>query len=362
MTDFGDLDALLARAGEIKQPKRRETLTDPEQACTDPRVASSSSRWCATCRSGRRCTAWACTSPSPTQLVPLPEGHGVHHAHAPRRRGLPAAMRPTSSPIPNSSARAAGAAATATTRRATSRSRAGPTRRPSGTPAAGARAGSRPAAPGSPARSAAGRGAGRRRGSPPSSPTRPLLGRSPRSTRSTPCSRRPDDGGPGGRHRDHLARSPQRGASIGIALATAPGEACYVPLGHRGGRAVAACSATARCCPASSTRDAALERLQPVLRSRAVLKIAQNMKYDLARLRRSRHRAAHLRRHDAARLCARLGQEQPGRARARRAGQAPPQPHADRLQGSCGLGQELHRLRARRRSTRPPNMRPRTPT
>ncbi len=30
ITEYGDLDTLLARAGEIKQPKRRETLTDPE--------------------------------------------------------------------------------------------------------------------------------------------------------------------------------------------------------------------------------------------------------------------------------------------------------------------------------------------
>ena len=30
INEYGDLDALLARAGEIKQPKRRETLTDPE--------------------------------------------------------------------------------------------------------------------------------------------------------------------------------------------------------------------------------------------------------------------------------------------------------------------------------------------
>ncbi|MBX9619040.1 MAG: DNA polymerase I [Hyphomicrobiales bacterium] len=29
ITEYGDLEALLARAGEIKQPKRRETLTDP---------------------------------------------------------------------------------------------------------------------------------------------------------------------------------------------------------------------------------------------------------------------------------------------------------------------------------------------
>ncbi len=27
--DFGDLETLLARAGEIKQPKKRETLSDP---------------------------------------------------------------------------------------------------------------------------------------------------------------------------------------------------------------------------------------------------------------------------------------------------------------------------------------------
>ncbi len=30
ITEYGDLDTLLARASEIKQPKRRETLTDPE--------------------------------------------------------------------------------------------------------------------------------------------------------------------------------------------------------------------------------------------------------------------------------------------------------------------------------------------
>ncbi|MDF2120105.1 DNA polymerase I [Roseiarcaceae bacterium H3SJ34-1] len=30
ITEYGDLDTLLARAGEIKQPKRRETLTNPE--------------------------------------------------------------------------------------------------------------------------------------------------------------------------------------------------------------------------------------------------------------------------------------------------------------------------------------------
>ena len=31
INEYGDLDTLLARADEIKQPKRRETLTDPER-------------------------------------------------------------------------------------------------------------------------------------------------------------------------------------------------------------------------------------------------------------------------------------------------------------------------------------------
>ena len=32
INEYGDLETLLARAGEIKQPKRRETLTEPESS------------------------------------------------------------------------------------------------------------------------------------------------------------------------------------------------------------------------------------------------------------------------------------------------------------------------------------------
>ena len=39
--EYGDLETLLARAGEIKQPKRRETLTNPETRRADPPLASS---------------------------------------------------------------------------------------------------------------------------------------------------------------------------------------------------------------------------------------------------------------------------------------------------------------------------------
>ena len=71
----------------------------------------------------------------------------------------------------------------------------------------------------------------------------------------------------------------------GVSLATAPGEACYIPLGHEqeqaGGLELEA--------PAALDQipiDEALARLKPLLESPAVLKVAQNGKYDLAVLER----------------------------------------------------------------------------
>ena len=45
--EYGDLDTLLARAGEIKQPKRREVLTEPRRA--DPHLARPGDAAGATC-------------------------------------------------------------------------------------------------------------------------------------------------------------------------------------------------------------------------------------------------------------------------------------------------------------------------
>ena len=61
---------------------------------------------------------------------------------------------------------------------------------------------------------------------------------------------------------------------VGISLATGPGEACYIPLGHRGGDMFAEV-------PVQIDRDVALAMLKPLLESDAVLKIGQNAKYDL---------------------------------------------------------------------------------
>ncbi|WP_372781598.1 DNA polymerase I [Phenylobacterium sp.] len=71
----------------------------------------------------------------------------------------------------------------------------------------------------------------------------------------------------------------------GVSLATAPGEACYIPVGHahehEGGLELEA--------PAELNQiplDDVIARLKPLLESPAVLKVAQNGKYDLAVLQR----------------------------------------------------------------------------
>jgi DNA polymerase-1 len=71
----------------------------------------------------------------------------------------------------------------------------------------------------------------------------------------------------------------------GVSLATAPGEACYIPLGHEqeqeGGLQLDAPVELAQI-----PLEDAIARLKPLLESPAVLKVAQNGKYDLAVLAR----------------------------------------------------------------------------
>jgi len=66
---------------------------------------------------------------------------------------------------------------------------------------------------------------------------------------------------------------------VGIALATEPGQGCYVPLGHKapgtqGGLALAEP-------PPQIDRTQALQRLKPLLEDPGVLKIGHNIKYDI---------------------------------------------------------------------------------
>ncbi|MDZ4370076.1 MAG: DNA polymerase I, partial [Phenylobacterium sp.] len=69
----------------------------------------------------------------------------------------------------------------------------------------------------------------------------------------------------------------------GVSLAVAPGQACYIPLGHETEEGLALEA------PTDLTQipiDEALARLKPLLEDPAVLKVAQNGKYDMAVLAR----------------------------------------------------------------------------
>ncbi|WP_221793146.1 DNA polymerase I [Aquisediminimonas sediminicola] len=61
---------------------------------------------------------------------------------------------------------------------------------------------------------------------------------------------------------------------VGVSLATGPNRACYIPLGHGGGDLLSEV-------PVQIPMQTAIARLKPLLEDPAVLKIGQNLKYDL---------------------------------------------------------------------------------
>ena len=64
----------------------------------------------------------------------------------------------------------------------------------------------------------------------------------------------------------------------GVSMALAPGKACYIPLGH-GANKTDLLSGDK---PKQIEMSTALEMLKPLLEDRAVLKIGQNIKYDMS--------------------------------------------------------------------------------
>jgi DNA polymerase-1 len=69
----------------------------------------------------------------------------------------------------------------------------------------------------------------------------------------------------------------------GVSLAVAPGEACYIPVGHCEAEGLALEEAEAL---VQIPLETVIERLRPLLEDPAILKVAQNAKYDLAVLSR----------------------------------------------------------------------------
>src|SRR3546814_7634102 len=71
-----------------------------------------------------------------------------------------------------------------------------------------------------------------------------------------------------------------RAALVGVSLATAPGRACYIPIGHGGDGLLYEA-------PKQLPRDLVLAQLRPLLEDEATLKIGHNLKYALIVLRRA---------------------------------------------------------------------------
>jgi len=63
---------------------------------------------------------------------------------------------------------------------------------------------------------------------------------------------------------------------VGVCLAVADNEACYIPLGHTGGTDLLGDGA-----PEQIDMRAALDKLRPLMQDASVLKVGQNFKYDL---------------------------------------------------------------------------------
>ena len=78
----------------------------------------------------------------------------------------------------------------------------------------------------------------------------------------------------------------QEAGLVGISLALTPGEACYIPLAHIDPNAAAEGDMFGADPPRQIKMDAALAALKPLFEDAAVLKIGQNLKYDVSVLGR----------------------------------------------------------------------------
>ena len=237
--EYGDLETLLARAGEIKQEKRRQIADRQrrEGAAVEEAGHARRPRRSSTCRSPTS----RCTSPTTSGLIAflkamefttltrrVAEFAGIDAGRdrgGGAGRGRPCVGRAAG----GGRGRAQGESAHARLggSRASARPAAAAARRVS----PGAGRGDRSAG-----RHAAVRG-GRRAPKPRAAPssteraTRPSAAR----TGSSPGSRAPRDAAPSAIDVETAGADPMQAELCGISLAVAPNEACYVPLAHRKG-------------------------------------------------------------------------------------------------------------------------------
>ena len=269
ITEFGDLDTLLARAGEIKQPKRRETLTDPEsvnlirvskqlvQLVDDVETLTPIDDLTLVDPDGRELIAFLKAMEFTTITKRAAEIYGVEAAEI---EADPALLGAGGWRGRNGETITPPVAATpAPTENAT----------PAATSASGAPAESTPAALAA-ARQAEGA----------TSPIqRDRYECVQDMARLEAWIKDAYETGFFAVDTETTSLDSMQCDLVGISLATAPGRACYIPIAHRGegsGDLFGGNDLLAGQLPL----QAVLEKIRPLLEDQGVLKIAQNMKFD----------------------------------------------------------------------------------
>ncbi len=232
ITEYGDLETLLARAGEIRQPKRRQSLIDfADQA-----------------RLSRRLVLLAADAPVPVPLEQL-------RAHRPNPETLFAFLREQ------------GFQSVVTRIESEFLHRSGSVVVP-GAPAVAVPApvAAEPRSPDHPA---------------PAAPAVVRYELVQDLQTLTAWVARAREAGVMAVDTETTSLTPSTTTLVGVSLAVAPGDACYIPLGHQApdGHAEGFDFGAAR--PLQLDRESALALLKPLLEDPGVLKVGQNLKFDV---------------------------------------------------------------------------------
>ncbi|MCZ8182399.1 MAG: DNA polymerase I [Beijerinckiaceae bacterium] len=267
IAEYGDLDTLLARAGEIKQPKRRETLTDPEVV---EKVRISRTLVTLVRDVPVEAPLETLVAHDPTAEAAVAFLKAMEFTTLTRRVGdLYGVAVDKIEPDPAYAKGGAGAEGAAP-----------PASAGAGSGETGTASGSAVLAeahPSGPAGLAANRLAALR--------AMPVKHEAYEAVQTTAGLASWLDRA---RERGILAfdtetnsLDPMQADLVGVSLSTAPGEGCYVPLQHRSGDGLFDSGPVAGQIPLAE----ALALLKPVLEDPAVLKIGQNIKFDLLVMR-----------------------------------------------------------------------------
>jgi DNA polymerase-1 len=278
INEYGDLDSLLARAGEIKQPKRREILTDPESV--------------ALIRTSKQLVSLVCDVPLETPLDDLrlapPEGKALVAffkalefstitKRAAEAYGIDAGMiepDPAFAGPAGWRGRDGAALPQPTEPAAPATTEGGAPQGPARNARYGEQAPQKTIATG-PGELAAARASAAR-----------AEKFDVKSYETVGSLERLDayiaealEVGVIAVDTETSSLDPMQADLVGISLCIAPGRACYIPLRHKGEGAGDLFGGD-QLLPGQLQADAVLARLKPLLEAPDVLKIAQNMKFD----------------------------------------------------------------------------------